>query len=277
MGCRIRVRSGLFPVPNGTLDPNFGRGGTITLGLDGAPAQPAAIVAGNFSVVVAATRSIRGSDCDRVPALVTLQRSDGAPDVTFGAGGFALHGSVGAPAAFAADGSCLFAGPARVPGVHLRVTTPDGAEGRLIEPTLPVGGPEVTSMRWLADGSQLISGTGTAGWIGKLTPGGVLDVSFGTAGVTQPHPTADSVRIVGARADGRIAIQCRRDGWPVVALLQPNGAVDPTFGDAGFQLAGRLNDDARAFLADDGSLLCVCSTRHTVGKPRAFARMRSAS
>src|SRR4029453_15061745 len=125
--------------------------GTVTLGLDGAPAQPAAILTGDF--LVATTRSIQGSDCDRVPALVALQRPDGAPDATFGAGGFALHGPGGPPAAFAGDGSCRIAGPARVPGIHLRVTMPDGTAGRLIEPALPIGGPEVRSIQWLADGS----------------------------------------------------------------------------------------------------------------------------
>ena len=268
VGCRIRVASGLFPVPNGSHDPNFGVSGRVTLGLDGAPATPAAIAATDFSIVVAATRSIRGSDCDRVPVLAALQRSDGAPDASFGAGGFALHGSIGAPAAFAADGSCLLAGPARVPGVRIRATSPDGGEGRLVEPALGVNGAAVRSMRWLPDGSQLISGEGATGWIAKLTPAGALDASFGNGGVAQPDPSLTEVVIVGVRADGRIAVRSQLSGWPVVGLLQADGAVEQSFGDSGFRTAGRIGDEVRAYQAGDGSVLCVCSTSHTVGEPR---------
>jgi uncharacterized delta-60 repeat protein len=261
VGCRIRVRTGLFWVPNGTQDPNFGTNGTVTLGLDGAAAAPAAIVAGNYSVAIAATRELRGTDCDRVPVVVVLQPADGAPDPAFGAGGFAMHGSVGLPAALAPDGSCIFAGPPGIWTTTVHVTGPDGEARRTIELSLGVTFPGITSMRWLDDGGQLISG---AGWIAKLSPAGALDPSFGTAGIAEPLGDTEEVRIVDVRADGRIAVRVVRYNWPAVALLHPDGSLDTTYGDAGFADLWRVRD-VRAFPVGDGSLLCVASTGHTIG------------
>jgi uncharacterized delta-60 repeat protein len=261
VGCRIRVRTGLFPVPNGTQDPTFGTNGMVTLRLDGAAAEPAAIVAGTYSVAIATTRELRGTDCDVVPVVVALQPADGTPDPAFGAGGFALHGSVGLPAAFAPDGSCIFAGPPLTWSTTVHVTGPDGEARRTIEPSLGVTFPGITSMRWLDDGGHLISG---AGWLAKLSASGALDASFGTAGVVEPFGNTGKVSIVDVRTDGRIAVRGVRYNWLAVALLQPDGTLDTTYGDAGFADLWQVRD-VRAFPVGDGSLLCVASTGHTPG------------
>lgn len=267
VGCRIRVRSGLLPVPNGTLDPAFGANGVATLHLDGAPATPAALALEDFRLSVAVTRAIRGSDCDRVPAVVVLQTLDGTPDDTFGAGGFALHGSLGRPAAFAADGSCLFSAPALSDWVRIQLIGADGGAVRTSEPQLGLVGGGLSSMRRLADGSSLISGAAAAGgFIAKLTPAGAPDPSFGSGGVATPFADTDAILIVGVRADGRVVVRGLHNGWPAVALLHPDGTVDSSYGTSGFVDLSR-GPDVRVFAQDDDSLLCVCSLARTPPDP----------
>jgi len=263
VGCRIRVRTGLFPDDHGSVDPNFGAGGVATLRFDSAPATPAAIMHDDAGVAVAVTRSIRGSDCDRVPALVALAPADGRPDETFGAGGFALHGSVGLPAAFAADGSCLFSARAGGDTVRLLRTAADGGAAGTIEPQLGVGAAEVRSMRRLVDGSALISGgAATGGWIAMLAPDGALDPSFGNGGVAQPIADPDELLLVGVRSDEHIVVRCAHNGWPAVALLHPDGTLDTAFGSGGFVELSR-GPLVRVFAQNDDTLLCGCALART--------------
>ena len=262
VGCRIRVRSGLLPVPNGTLDPAFGVNGVATLRLDGAPATPAALTGDDFRLSIAVTRAIGGSDCDRVPALVTLQKLDGTPDETFGAGGFALHGSVGRPAAFAADGSCLFSAPARSDRVRIQLIDADGGAVRTSEPPLGLIGGELSSMRRLADGSSLISGpTASGGFIAKLTSAGAPDPNFDSAAVATAFAQTDTISIVGVRADGRIVVRGDRNGLPAVALLHPDGTIDSSYGNGGFVDLWTAAAEVSVFAQDDGTLLFACSVR----------------
>jgi uncharacterized delta-60 repeat protein len=207
------------------------------------------------------TRAIRGSDCDRVPAVVTLQTLDGTPDETFGAGGFALHGSVGKPAAFAADGSCLFSQPPGSDGARIQLIDADGGVVRTIEPQLGLIGGEVSSLRRLADGSSLIGGGAASGpFIAKLTPAGAPDPNFGSGGVATPFARTDIVSIVGVRPDGRIVVRCEHSGADTVALLHPDGAIDGSYGNGGFVDLGTLGA-VRVFAQDDDTLLVACTVK----------------
>ena len=196
-----------------------------------------------------------------MPAVVVLRPLDGTPDDTFGAGGFALHGSLGSPAAFAADGSCLFAGPALTETASLHLTGADGSVVRTIEPQLGLVGPQLTNIRRLNDGSSLISGVAASGgFIAKLTPASAPDPNFGSGGVATPFADPTTIAIVGVRADDRIVVRGEHNGWPAVALLHPDGTIDSSYGNGGFVDLWNAAV-VRVFAQDDGTLLFACSVR----------------
>ena len=130
VGCRFQWAPG---APNhGTVDGAFGVAGTVMLHCDEAPITPAGIAVSGSQMFVGGTRQIRGADCDRIPVVVALSLPTGAPNVTYGGGGFALLGSVRNPALVAPDGSAVFAERSTATTVPaLRFTTPSGAQGPL--------------------------------------------------------------------------------------------------------------------------------------------------
>ena len=173
-------------------------------------------------LMLATTRQVQGWDCDRIPALTALDSTSGRPAISFGAGGFALHSAVGYLAAGSAptgrgwvterrrtdytaipNGRPVGAPTASAPSGRRRPLPAHGASLRC--PTF--NAPRSRSLLALDDGSTLLGGTGNPGWIAKLLPNGTFDAAFGTGGVAVPRAgVAGTVRIVGVRADGRIAI-----------------------------------------------------------------------
>jgi uncharacterized delta-60 repeat protein len=278
----------------GTVDTAFGAAGLATVASDGAPATPSALRATDGRIILGLTRQVESWDCDRVPAVVVLDGATGQPDITFGAGGFALHSAVGTQAAICPDGSSYYTERRadytiwpgrRVVGetMTLRRADAQGRYERVIPLSTPgVVGPSVASLYALDDGSLLIGGHGTPGWIAKLSPGGTSDPTFGTGGLATPRPgVRGTVQVLGVRPDGRIAISFEpwlisaADPW-AVALLEPNGSLDATYASADHGFIGLFGivvlptadmpdpvaSTVSPFLDADGSVLCVLATVH---------------
>ena len=276
----------------GTLDPTFGAAGISTVASDGAPATPSALSVTDGRITLAATRQVEGWDCDRLPELVVLDAATGRPDATFGAGGFALHSAVGRLAAIGPDGSCTYVergseyiGSLRadVGTMTLRRANADGNYERAAPLATPgVTEPMLWSLQAPDDGSLLVGGLGSPGWIAKLSRSGAPDSAFGTSGLSVPRPGVQgAVRVLGVRVDGRIAIQFESfQGIPgdrfAIALLEADGSLDTTYAIAGsgfITLSGKVVLPTMAmpdpvastvapFLDTDGSVLCALATNH---------------
>jgi len=281
----------------GIVDTAFGTAGLATVASDGAPATPSAIRVSGGRITLAATRQVESWDCDRVPAVVVLDAATGQPDITFGAGGFALHSAVGMLAAICPDGSSYYterrADYTTWPGrrlvgqtMTLRCADAQGRYERAVPLSTPgVVGPAVESLYALDDGSLLIGGQGSPGWIAKLSPAGTLDPTFGAGGLAIPRPGVQgAVRVLGVRPDGRIAIEF--EPWLIsaadpraVGLLEPNGSLDATYAGTGHGFIGLsglvvlptadmpdpVTSTASPFLEADGSVLCALATVHQFG------------
>ena len=278
----------------GIVDTSFGAAGLATLASDGAPATPSALRVYDGRLTLALTRQVEGWDCDRLPSVAVFDAATGSPDATFGAGGFALHSAVGTLAAICPDGSSYYierrADYAPMSGMRSQVETMTlrraDAEGRYERaiPLTPPGvvNPSVSSLYALEDGSLLIGGEGRPGWIAKWSPAGSLDPGFGNGGVAIPRPGVwGTVRVLGVRPDGRIAIEFYDLGhttaYPrTIALLQPDGSLDTAYAsaDQGFigitgtvvlptiDMPNPVTSTVSPFLDADGSVLCVLASRH---------------
>ena len=97
LGCRFDRQ--------GVVDGAFGGAGVAVIDAAGEAATPAALAVNGGRLLVAGTRQVQGWDCDRIPMLAALDAASGRPAAAFGAGGFALHSSVGYLAAVSPDGS----------------------------------------------------------------------------------------------------------------------------------------------------------------------------
>ena len=279
----------------GVGDAGFGDGGLADVPSDGMSIiAPTDIKVSAGRVGVALTRSVRGVDCDRVPSMVLLDANSGQPDAAFGAAGFAFHSAVGEPAVVCADGSSYYRErpSADQVGMNLRRADAAGRFERVITVRAPrrIGSQAIESLWALEDGSLLIGGYGSSGWVAKLTPAGAPDPSFGDGGFAIPQQRVrGSVRILGVRADGKIAIEFDDSGLrPAIGLLNADGAVDATYAEAepnrvaggfvelyGFSHLGPAFPYARPFLDADGSILClVSSTRIATNAPSVQAALR---
>jgi len=151
----------------------------------------------------------------------------------------------------------------------------------------------------LDNGKILVSGSAQLGTndfdfaVARLTDTGALDASFGVGGKTTVYfdlgwSLEDRVQAMAVQSDGRIvlvgaaAIAPSEDFQMVVARLQPNGALDGTFGSGGkvvvpFDLGGPNHDEAWAVAPQrDGRILIAGSATNANGDPDfAAARLEA--
>ncbi len=264
-GCRFRWAPGSSD--HGAVDATWGTAGTVTIRCDGAPVTPAAVAISGEQLFVGGTRQLHGADCDRVPVVVALAAANGDPSLSFGAGGFALFGSIRHPAIIAPDGTAIFvdrSSGSTTPA--LRFITASGEEGHLV--TLPpvAVASSITTLTLLADGSLLVAGGGVDACVTKLGPNGALDTSFGAGGVATPNPGSGQgeARVLGVRANGDIALKIDT-AKSELCVLRPNGQLDSTYGSGGFVDVHGFTQpgsggDVHCFLDADGSVVCVAST-----------------
>lgn len=200
--------------PHGTLDDSFGNGGVMMADFGGADRAADLRLGSDGSLMVLVRSHIEAQQSE--PSYVARFNLDGSVDATFGAGGRVLvdfgngyEGTTTRDLILLADGQFLVGG-----GVHQGF-------GREYAPHLAAG-------RYNADGS--------------------LDATFGNGGVAIVSGN-DGDLLVGnsymaVRADGSIVLAGGRrlleysstdpaHGDLVVALLDSDGHLDPTFGDSG--------------------------------------------
>ena len=141
------------------------------------------------------------------------------------------------------------------------VTTalPGGASGRL-------GG-----LVMLPDGKLLAAGTSdaaTAIFVARYTSAGALDATFGTAGFATIARPMSAVVMLARRPSGQLAVLGAAPGSVArLVALAPDGALDPTFADAGVVDYPKAMKPQAAALGGDGRV----SAHGLVGKNCAVA------
>jgi uncharacterized delta-60 repeat protein len=215
--------------PDGTLDPTFGTGGTVTTAFDGGSvfgARSLAVQADGKLVLAGTVAS--GQDGNLDFALARYQ-PDGALDPTFGSGG--------------------------------RVTTDlmgdDNAEALVVQ----------ADGKLVAAGS-VNSATAFDFALARYQPDGALDPTFDRDGkVTTDFGSSDGAKALALQADGKLvaagfALRLDVGNDFALARYKPNGALDRTFGQAGrvtTDFAGSSPDDQVNGLAvqADGRLVAA--------------------
>jgi uncharacterized delta-60 repeat protein len=301
--------------PSGQPDTTFGTGGTASLQV-----SPSGNVAGLGLAIGPGNQVLLGGGSDDITtptatAYVVRLTASGTPDQTFGTGGLATvsygAGTTGSGSSTPAeelfalpDGHILLAGsvaPLNASGTGGGVVTRLTASGAL-DPAYAGGAgfillsaPDNTSAAAVqSDGSVLVSGTlagsngSTQAVLDRLTPAGVLDVSFADQGMRPlpvpmqsgfgaqtgslpfPSTTAQAaVSRIALQPDGKIVVLLQAQntfggfrgsnpgnlGGYFLRLL-PTGAIDPSFSSAGieFATAGTATDLA---IQPDGKYVVV--------------------
>lgn len=285
-GADSRIRAYL---PNSTLDPEFGDGGTAALDTEHREVVSMAVDPGGRILV-----GLTG-----LPARLQRLGPEGAPDPSFGAGGTLDIDFGGGPdflsdLAIQPDGGILVAGtpfgvsqPQKL--IHLRRYFADGAPdpsfgaGGLVE--LPTGDPNLIDVTIaLQPGGRIVllvrSFSGPVR-IARLSAGGVLDPSFGSGGLAnvefanprqaaRAHASQRTDWRPLALPDGRIRIPYALDVPRVrpyhmaVVGLTADGHPDRAFGRQGLAVAPQPElpggESAEALLRDpSGGLLAAGS------------------
>jgi uncharacterized delta-60 repeat protein len=286
---------GLFPTsdfalarytPNGTLDATFGAGGIVTTAFGGGGELEGDVGAAlqPDGKILAVGSEPSSSDGPSDFALVRYN-PDGSLDPTFGSGGMASTAFGGWDEAHAIaiqpDGKVVAggqggAGPVQTDFALARYN-PDGS----LDPTFGIGGRVLTDFSGLFDRVNAVSlqpdgnivaagGTADTGGSGfdfalaRYLPDGTPDPTFGTGGkVSLSFGNLDEASALGIQADGRIVI----GGFAnppsgldfALARYDPNGILDPTFGNGGTVLTHFAAQDHVESLAilPGGSIVAV--------------------
>jgi uncharacterized delta-60 repeat protein len=256
---------------DGSLDPSFGQGGRVTTDIaTTAPPQPcggcvppiispaddgaADVVLQSDGRIVAGGYTTSGGGGTNFALVRYL--SGGALDQTFGAGGRVITDvTAGADDSISAlllqgDGKIVAVGRT---GDHLALVRyrSDGT----LDPNFGAAGIVTTTgvIPYAAaldpNGKMIVAGTAsTIGpfdlVVARYLPDGTLDPGFGAAGVvtTDLGTAGDAARAVVLQSDGKIVVagESASDSASTFALVryQPDGTLDPTFGQGGRVVAG---------------------------------------
>ncbi|MEA2160076.1 MAG: hypothetical protein QOD66_2456 [Solirubrobacteraceae bacterium] len=219
---------------NGNPDPSFGRGGVATVPIGSSAIVNAVSIQRDGKILLGGTAGLQHNEF----AAARLNR-DGSVDRTFGAAGVVAFG----PPAGAwwmtlqRDGKILLAGQTSAP------------------PTTNLLGNLLSGLR---DDQAFMAA--------RLLPSGALDTSFGQGGiVTVPIGDTAVGFSVAVQPDGKILLGGNAWTPTLVAAtvrLQPNGALDPSFGQGGIaKLAVPQAINAMALQPDGKVLLAGVGTR----------------
>ena len=251
---------------NGSIDTTFGTSGRAIFRFDGTTAADEQATA---TLVQADGKIVVGGyifyDLSNVELALARLTAAGALDTAFGTGGrvvIDVNGGIDKIWGLIpqADGKFIAYGEAQE---SANINSPSAivfmrfsADG-VLDTTFGTGGKTLVrtdvntdtpgATRVLADGSILFAIGGTAQYtVGKLTPEGQLDSSFGTNGIASQaalltgvtYPAAQSVGLA-VQPNGRIVVAAWLSGATPsfqvkystgVARFNPNGSVDSTFG-----------------------------------------------
>lgn len=247
-------------LPDGTPDPGFGKAGVVTLPVANMSIANAVAVQPDGRILLAGAAlagSPTGGTLLAAGALLLGTAGAGNTPVGAGLGNSAFPGTplaagtVFAAARLNADGSVD-----RTFGIDGRTTLPGtgGASGIALQP----------------DGRSVLAGQATGNnteiyMAARLLPDGRPDDSFGTAGIVRiPVGKRAFGDAVALQPDGRIVFAGSAFTTTLVAAtlrLQPDGGLDPTFGDGGMSLlpvdvgvnAAALQRDGKILLGTTGA------------------------
>ena len=278
----------------GRLDPAFGDGGRVTTELQFGGVLRDLVVLPDGGVVAAAVASSSDDAASTTDFAVLRYRSDGSLDPGFGDGGRVVadirEGNDYASALVVEpDGAVLVAGDSfAVPRPDTPTDMvwaivrhlPDGSrdpefgEDGTVLVDLGEGYQDLHDLAVQPDGAVVATGSvdpdGTAAPTGiavaRLRPSGELDTGFGTGGVVISRPAAFAEAAdVEIQPDGRLLVAGRAaqesEGelpweWAVLRL-EPDGRLDPGFGEDGVALTAVGRDANAAALQPDGRLVVV--------------------
>jgi uncharacterized delta-60 repeat protein len=223
---------------------------------------------------------------------------DGSLDTSFGSGGmvttsFGTGYDCATRVVVQPDGGIVVAGFTSSAWAFARYTvdgTLDGSFGSGGRVTLNIGGsPALRDFELMPDGRFIAAGGASSSGtfrmaVGRMTPTGARDITFGTAGVvyTQVGNASAVASSVEMQVDGRIVAA----GYTfdqgagedlVVTRHETSGAPDTSFGDLGVQITpvGSANDRAYALGIDpEGRLLAVGYTQGATAQSRRIAVAR---
>ncbi len=257
-------------VTSGAIDPAFGSTGVATPGLpaDSETCEDLLLQPDGRIVAIGANQSGPAVGTN----FVARFEPDGSLDTSFGQGGYVFPDLPGLVAvrlygvALQPDGRILIAGDgsaASIQRIQVQRLLADGSldpsfgsAGSVVH-TLPSGSATVRDVVLQDDGKILVVGSSLDGFtsadldvlVTRLQPDGSLDPSFGVGGhaivdaVQDREDVADSVLV---QADGSLIVGGRgrvTDGGAdfipfdfLLLRLDPNGALDPSFGNGGTRL-----------------------------------------
>jgi len=248
--------------PAGTLDPTFGDGGMVVLSYGNETASARAVaIQGDGKIVVGGTKTNNGDGF----AVVRLL-SNGSLDPAFGTAGL-VETKVGNTShvlraiALQPDGKILIAGYTRFVGQNFDFAVLRYSSDGVLDSTFGNGGVVLTdfatrtdqamAMALMADGRILVAGqtltddlTVADMAFARYNADGSLDTTFGSGGraMVDVRGTPDEARSVALVPGGKIlAAGISRDPAAsrtdmVAVRLSADGALDATFGNAGFFL-----------------------------------------
>jgi uncharacterized delta-60 repeat protein len=272
-------------MPDGALDTSFGTGGMAVVGIGVVDYAFAVAVDATGRIVVAGTATGNGEDF----ALLRLT-ADGRPDASFNGGDAAntsgtirthiLRDDRAHAVAIQPDGKIIAAGYSNGKGAdfaavrYLEDGSLDpsfGAAGSGVA-TVELGSVDRAAAMLLLPGGQIVLG----GYSGaafaadfvlvRLTAGGLLDASFGSAGIvrTDIAGSYDYLNALALDASGRIiAAGSSHNGLNTdiaIARYTSAGVLDASFGSGGIVVSpvGGGNEQATAVLVQpDGKIVVV--------------------
>jgi uncharacterized delta-60 repeat protein len=222
-------------MPNGAPDASFGLNGRVTTAIASVLLETTGIVVNtDETLLVAGIQHVSGND---VP-FVARFTSAGVLDVSFGDGGLTLLNALPIPAGAQINGFAV------------------DASGRIVM---------VSTVHSATEGDDIV--------VARLTSAGVLDSTFGSAGVAQFAISTigdrfDRGTTVAIQPDGKIVVGGRTRGAQgfdfLVMRLDANGVRDPAFGVNGVataRIAGTTSNDygRKLVLRPDGKVTLVGS------------------
>ncbi len=272
-------------LPDGALDPGFGEGGIVTTAYAGYPDAKALVLLPDGRLLAAGSAAV-GDELRNTGYLVARYLPDGRVDPSFGDGGLAMvdvRGALDHATALVVqdDGRVVVGGTSNDPGgaqespVVLARLLDDGS----LDPSFGDAGrasadlgPGYDALGGLAlqpDGA-LVAAADTDPYaaaplaVARFTRDGVLDASFGTAGVTTTDlPGPSRAADVTVADDGRVLVAGTTGADPDIAWVvlgyTPAGAPDPSFGrDGVVRTAAGERANALVLHPDEGLVVAGC-------------------
>jgi uncharacterized delta-60 repeat protein len=271
---------------DGSLDATFGSGGIVTLAGPG-DQYAFALVLQSDGKLVAAGAGFEPTAADWRSVLVRFD-TDGTLDATFGTGGVVTRSGSQIDAILQQPDGKLVAAGYYQPGVaffpHFAVfryeadgsPDPSFGTGGMVSTSISVQRDHASAIVRQADGGFVVGGwrwddstnSDLSPVLVRYDAAGVLDATFGTDGIAQvPDARYDTQVGLAEQPNGKLVMAAHLvvDNLTKIAVIrwQPDGTLDPTFGDGGVQTTRVSSPSGSADLArgvlfePDGRIVAV--------------------